>query len=1005
MKQEKVYIKSARTFFFFLCLWHFSILLLAQEPLIRNLNTNHGLSGNECYRVIQDKQGYIWVASDAGLSRYNGYTFENFSKKDSLPDNVILHLFQDKKGRIWVVGLNRKISYFERNSFHPLKKYNVIAAGLPIKTIVISAHINEKEELKLGYGAAYPNILTYNLATNNIVSVRKYGKNQLLAEIDEKGNFVYGAWHAPVSNEKPGISVNILRNNKPCLKEGVKQDVFPNLSCYVPLHANRFLLSMQNVLFMCRDSLLIPLYTYKGSILSMFKDHEDRIWVMEQNNGVHLWCAKGDSLISIQHWYKDITFTSATEDRENNVWLTSLHDGVYLIPNTHIHNYNIREETGSNVKVLTACMFSGDLLIAGNSPWIYRFDKSTGAFRHYAELSVPSDSPFHPEVFSLQNWHKKLLVVGLPTSVISTDNNRVKLLAIRDKRQHYNSVPGFRRFTIASPSNADDLIYVGSSGAILPIHRNDDLSNLLRENIALPLRLRSLYQDTIHNTLYIGCENGLYTWAGGKATPLGHYDPLLKERINYINKYRDVFLLSTKERGVLVWKDKVIKIYDKNNGLLSNDCRKTEVDPLGNLWIATAAGISRISNWLSDQPKANSFARNEGLASSEISSFTINGDEIWIPNNTGVTCLKASLSNETRPPVYITSIALGDSLYTNTFPAEVPYKHNLLRIRFNGLSYRNNSGLEYRYRLLGLDTTWQTSKTPYVEFASLPPGEYHFEVIAIKNLFLSSERPASYKFVIYPPFYLRAWFIVLVSLLVFGSIYLYFALRFKRLRKREEERSRFQMKIQETEMKALKAQTNPHFIFNALNSIRLFIMQNKSEEAQHYLMQFTYLMRQVLENSEKDIIPISVEFSVLERYIELEALRFMGKFSSEVHFPEKDRGENYLIPPLLLQPIVENAIWHGLMPLEERPGKLKIGAFQQNNSMVIYVEDNGIGRKKSAELKAGKTKHKTSMGMTITEDRINLFNLKHKSTIGIAVIDVYDESGQANGTRTEITLT
>jgi len=229
-------------------------------------------------------------------------------------------------------------------------------------------------------------------------------------------------------------------------------------------------------------------------------------------------------------------------------------------------------------------------------------------------------------------------------------------------------------------------------------------------------------------------------------------------------------------------------------------------------------------------------------------------------------------------------------------------------------------------------------------------------------------------------------------------IYLFFLFRFKRFKAREQEKTKLITLVTETEIKALRAQTNPHFIFNALNSIRLFILRNDSEQAQFYLMQFAQLMRDVLENSEHDTIYLSKEFSILKTYIELERLRFSKKFKFEISVPEEIENAKILIPPLLLQPIIENALWHGLMPLEDREGFLLLKVDKNINTVIITIEDNGIGRKKSEEIKIGKSNHKTSKGISITTNRIDLFNKKHKEQIKITTTDL------EMGTRVELTI-
>ena len=202
-------------------------------------------------------------------------------------------------------------------------------------------------------------------------------------------------------------------------------------------------------------------------------------------------------------------------------------------------------------------------------------------------------------------------------------------------------------------------------------------------------------------------------------------------------------------------------------------------------------------------------------------------------------------------------------------------------------------------------------------------------------------------------------------------------------------------------LKSLRTQMNPHFIFNALNSVNSFIAQNDERSANRYLTEFSTLMRSVLVNSEEDFIPLEKEIELLELYLKLEHSRFQDKFDYELTIEKEIEQEQFQIPPMLLQPYVENAVWHGLRYKEEK-GFLKVELFKKDEETIkIEISDNGIGRKKSKELKTEHQKKQQSKGMQNIKQRIQILNEMYKDKVDVFIENLYDD---ATGTKVSLTL-
>ncbi len=245
-----------------------------------------------------------------------------------------------------------------------------------------------------------------------------------------------------------------------------------------------------------------------------------------------------------------------------------------------------------------------------------------------------------------------------------------------------------------------------------------------------------------------------------------------------------------------------------------------------------------------------------------------------------------------------------------------------------------------------------------------------------------------------------------LTVIIFGGLLLLMVAIFLYSRKVAIEKQRaanFARDSAALEQQLLRSQMNPHFIFNAMNSIQSFIMHSDKKIANTYLSKFANLMRMVLENSQEALINLDDELMALNLYIELEALRFEKKFTYEVNVDKEIDPEEVKVPPLIVQPYVENAIHHGLLP-KNAAGSLRIDVSAKEDTLVISVEDDGIGRERSRELNKRSGKEHQSVGMSITKSRLDFLNINRGNLISVKVSDVYDSNGTPEGTRVTINI-
>ena len=374
---------------------------------------------------------------------------------------------------------------------------------------------------------------------------------------------------------------------------------------------------------------------------------------------------------------------------------------------------------------------------------------------------------------------------------------------------------------------------------------------------------------------------------------------------------------------------------------------------------------------------------------------------LWLATGEGLTHIEDGEMEKMPPlPVYITKVFSADSVYPLTANnVQLTHMQKQVQFEFSSPGFINEKQIMYSYRLVeNAAAAWSAPANQHiVSYASLQPGSYHFEV---RTLGWNGEwgKPATYDFMISPPFWQTWWFRSLLIILIAFFVYGLLKRRIKTIRHEAE----MKQKIAETEMMALRAQMNPHFIFNCLNSIDNLIQMDEKEKATLYLSKFAKLIRSILENASNNTVPCWRDMETLQLYLELEALRFDHKFSYQVIIDPMILSGDYKVPPLVIQPFVENAIHHGLLNKIEGDKKLLVKVFVTANHIHYLIEDNGIGRKLAATYKQQNKLAYASMGMQITEERINIFNQRNNGSVKIS--DICDEKNRPLGTKVEVSL-
>jgi len=331
------------------------------------------------------------------------------------------------------------------------------------------------------------------------------------------------------------------------------------------------------------------------------------------------------------------------------------------------------------------------------------------------------------------------------------------------------------------------------------------------------------------------------------------------------------------------------------------------------------------------------------------------------------------------------------------------HEQHFITFHFKGVDFLNPQNLSYSYKLEGAFDQWiSLGNENSAVFSNLSPGNYSFYVKVSVDGSFESEPVLLATIYMRPPFYSTIWFIGLTGLIAILLFRVAYSWRIRQIKSGAALKAAFDKRIAELQWESLKSQMNPHFLFNALNSIKALVIRGSTDEAAQYINRFSKLIRLILQNSRADTVPLQQELDTLRLYIEIEHLRFDGRFSYQINMDEAVPVSHIEVPPLILQPYIENAIWHGLMHKTTDDGHLQLDVSPATNGILVTITDNGIGRKAASAFKTSVFSEKRSMGLRITEDRVNLINEIYQANANVSIEDLYSQDGRATGTRVEV---
>ncbi|PCJ28791.1 MAG: hypothetical protein COA97_00165 [Flavobacteriales bacterium] len=987
-----------KKFFVALFMLFISISTSAQQYNFISYSIEEGLAQSQIRAISQDDDGYIWIGTLGGLSKFDGTNFENFSTNDGLLHNQINAIYNDSKGNIWL-GTQGGVSVYNGSSFKNYRFKDELS-----QIFVLS--ITEDQTGKLWFATDGGGIIYMDDTRFNYIILPNGPDNNYIRNVyvDNRGN----KWLAT----RNGVSIiDEQLNIKDTIKNINATQVFvdANNSVWCSTFGNGVIhLTDEGCQFFSKETGLIS-----NHIRAFTRRTDGSIWfasksgiskylkgvfqnftskdglndnnikaVLEDNEGNLFMGTDGGGLIK----FTDESFISYTqadgisssvvmsiiEDAEQNIWISTYGEGVCKMEGNKYINYNTSDGLGNNT-VWCSLLSKDNRMWFGTSNGLSVFNGSN--FKTYNI----DDGLNAKKIYALNEDKKGNIWIGTKEGLSVLD---VK----KDSIFNYSEIVGLSR-NIRYIYNEDDIaVWFCSSDGLFRYDIKNHTAEKHDESNGLPSSsIYAIVKDK-NNKLWVGTKNGLAIYNKGIFTTVQLPDNYASNNINFLQLDKEDNLWIGTNFGLYQ-----LNILDKNSfsktdfirysnldGLKSLECNMNAsyIDSKNNLWFGTAYGLMK-------------HALNSESATIKLPRVQIKDIRLFFEKK-DLSKYTDGLDNKTALPVNLV----------------LKYDKNHLTFDFVGIYHTSPDKVKYRFKLDGFDENWQpVTNSTFVTYSNIPFGDFTFKVSATTDL-KNWTNPVDFSFKITAPFWFTWWFYLVCIFFVTAIVWLIINRKKKITQvKRATQLIVDKSKMLVLEQQALNASMNRHFIFNALNSIQYYINREDKFSANKYLSSFAKLIRKNLDSSLVNEIYLDDEIERIDLYMKLEQMRFKDKFDYKINVDKEIEPQTVKIPSMLLQPFIENSIWHGILPSNRR-GNIIIDAINVEGKLTINIVDDGIGIDESLASKKNKVQHHDSKGMELTKGRIELVSkISNKECSIKGPYQIYNEKDEISGTKVSIILT
>ena len=1047
---------------FSICLVFSSTYSQNRNYIFKHFTQDNGLLSNNASVVYQDRQGYMWIGGFNGLQRCDGYRFVNFYSElhndKALHTNIISNIFEDSKGRLWI-GTDQDGIYILNRNNNTFYSYNSNASNEKhkatiVRTICEDANNNiwfatrsgffklnnitnlfENKSKTLGFDSLdYASTISsdakgnlwfcgtktfkyFNVKTNEVFNKKNNPKKLKIFDIvegparigfDKKSNI----WFATPKNVLCKFNVETNNLDEYDYKSILKQQGVTNIPNYNFDYFVTVSSSKGNVIVGFSE-LGIALYDDVKDCFNFIASNKENYF------GLHNFTVGSDG-------------ANVLTDKDGLIWICGREGVEYFNPNKQNFQSITKKDNLSSRETLPSLEVSGilqskhskDIFISyysyKTSSGIYRVDSNFNVKNHY--IVNPNKEGGINQIWDLFEDDEGIIWAPTQDKIILQLNPKTDEL----KLNRDTNLNGYINY-ISKDANGDLWFGYWSKGLKIYSPKNKQITSLnsFNKNFAAPIkRVYKVYFD-----------GDSIAWISTHDNGLVYYDKRIKQFVkSFTYSKTDIHSISSNivssicaynKDTLLIATSEGLNIFDKNKqiftaitnkqGLPSNFVIDVFLDASKNIWVCCANGICKINpkNWL-----VTNYNTQDGLLEKGITKGAefLDNNNILLGSVSGLIKFNTKEINDVSKPsnISITSVSvlnqdiIFDSLLQNNLPIKLNYLQNNINIGFSSFDYSFQNKITYYYKLDGVDKDWTAAGNEAIaRYNNLSNGTYIFSVKSINDNGVACDNITKLTIIIKPPFYKTWWFVLLEILILVSIVWGLFKWKnknTKRIKSIEAIQQQLNRQLAETKMQALRSQMNPHFVFNSLNSINHFILSHDTDNASNYLTKFSRLIRLILDNSRNEWGFLDNEIKALELYIQLEAVRFDNAFKYIINVDENVSVATIQIPPLIIQPYVENAIWHGLLHKQDGEAKLQINIWMEGEMLHIKIADNGVGRAKATAIKSNKTLLHKSHGMKITSERLDIANNLYKVNAQVKIEDLKDEEDNPIGTIVLITI-
>ena len=941
------------------------------HPYFYQYTTTDGLPSSETYYLLQDRQGYIWVATDNGIARFDGYTFEVLGREQGLEDEVVFRIKEDAQGRIWVSTYGGGVFYYESGRFHAYE-HNAL-----LRTMKQRLHLITIEDINFPHG------ILFGVRERGLFYITTTGEPHWLTDKHPNGIYIYDiddtdevvVYDSRNFDRTSGIIIRYNTNTGQWDKVGIASEKVRTLLRAVK-HTNEdydqlLLVGMTEVLVVENDTLKQEVSTDLNPLPYAFHDEDKGYFLCADNGGglLNIRLTPESGSIEFDTLLQEHSIAYGLFDRQGGLWVASRDAGLFYAPHPKVAHF-AKEQGLPSSKSLSLALSGDSVFFAGYSDGSiflhnYKSGGSRPLFSNNAKQSYEAYSLYFDQQTNhlYSNQHKFLYKGGYPNPRITAERYS------KTGSRLFKSIREFHQLSLHNPR---ELLFSGN-GVLGIFDLDQNTVNITYQGKPGEHSVFNAYFEDQNRKTWVGTLHGLYELDEENGVldnrTFGH--DALKRRVEEIVQLSNGGLVfGTRGSGLIYYSKDTTYAVDQSHGLAANNIRNLHLTRDEVLWVATLQGISKLTFTEKGPVKSiRSFGTSHGLTTDEVYDIQSRGQDIWLASGNGVVQFREPAVIKDSPLPTIQTLYINGEACNSCLQEELSLKHQEknLTLEFKTINYRMLGQIQYRYKHQA-SAPWQYTRQNQVNYIDLNPGQYTFEVQS-QNQDGKWSKSSKLQFKIQTPWF-RHWLFQATSvLLLFGLVTFFFR---QRDRRRIKEQN-YLRKIDNLEKAALHAQMNPHFIFNSLTSIQNFILRNEKKNAVTYLAKFAQLIRMTLNVSIKGIHSLEEELEAIKNYLNLEQIRYGQDFSYRIDVAAHLQPAKILLPPLLIQPFIENAIKHGLKD-RKTGGKVEVYFSGTAQLLEVRIIDNGIG----FDLAAGESPN--SAGMDITRRRLELMQHQDDST-------------------------